>query len=95
MCTFYYCSRPVELLGLMIRQMFLDNVCKSSLSFSALINMLVVMVGFDRSDSDFIGTWCACNCRRGNLAVYVQSFACLKGPVAKNYENESKTIGNN
>ena len=54
MCTFFYCSRPVELLGLMLRGMFLDNACESGLSFSVLINMLVVTVGFDKSDSDFI-----------------------------------------
>ena len=94
MCTFYYCLRPVELLGLMLRQMLLDNACKSSLSFSALINMLVVTVGFDKSDSDFIGTWRACNRVRGDLAVYVQLFVCLEVPVTENYENESKTIGN-
>ena len=56
MCTFYYCSRPVELLGLMLCRMFLDNACKSSLSFAALIDMLVVMVGFDKSDSDLSRT---------------------------------------
>ena len=57
--------------------------------------MLVVTVGFDKSDSYFIGTWRSCNRRRGNLSVYVQSFACIEGPVAEKYENKMKTIGNN
>ena len=75
--------------------MFLDNVYKNSKSFSALVDMLVVMVGFDKSDSDFIGTCRACNRTRGGLSVYVQSFACLEGQVAENYENKIKTIGSN
>ena len=56
--------------------------------------MLVVAVGFDKSDADFIGTWRVCNRRKGNSAQFVQSFACLEGPVAENYKNEIKTIGN-
>jgi len=59
-----------------------------------LLNQLIVTVGFDKSDSDFIGTWRICNRYRGNSSLYVQSFACLEGPVAENYENEVKTIGN-
>ena len=93
-CTFYFCERPGNLLEAMIRRMYLDNAYESSQSFSALIEMLVVTVGFDKSDADFIGTWRVCNRRKGNSALFVQSFACLEGPVAENYENEIKTIGN-
>ena len=28
------------------------------------------------------------------MALFVQSFVCLEGPVSENYENELKTIGN-
>ena len=57
-------------------------------------NLSVVSVGFDKSDDNFIGTWRVCNRRRGNLSLHVTSFACLEGPVAENYENKKRTIGN-
>ena len=60
----------------------------------SLVEMLVVAVGFDKSDSDFVGSWRPCNRQGGNSSLFVQQFACLEGPVAENYENEVKTIGN-
>ncbi len=66
----------------------------NSYTFSSLRNMIVVSIGFDKSDSDFIGTWRVCNRKGGNSSAHVQSFACLEGPVAENHKNESKTIGN-
>ena len=79
-----------DLLGLMIKRMFLDGAYVESSLFSSLSNKIVVSIGFDKSDSDFIGTWRVCNRRKGNSSVFVQSFACLEGPVAENYENEIK-----
>jgi hypothetical protein len=93
-CNFYFSVRPVDLLAKMIRRMYLDGSYVESYSFCSLRSVLVVAVGFDKSDSDFIGTWRVCNRRKGNSSVFVQSFACLEGPVAENYENEKKTIGN-
>ena len=92
MCNFYYCTHPMDLLALMMRRMFMDGGFRESSSFCSLANQLVVSVGFDKSDTDFIGTWRVCNRHRGNSSLYVQSFACLEGPVAENYENEVKTI---
>ena len=94
MCTFYYCSRPTQLLGNMFRRMFLDNTVEKSIDFSSLEDMLLVAVGFDKSDSDFVGTWRPCNRRNGNSAIFVQTFACLEGPVCECYENEEITIAN-
>ena len=94
MCNFYYCTYPLDLLASMLRRMFMDGGFRASQSVSSLLNQLIVTVGFDKSDSDFIGTWRICNRYRGNSSLYVQSFACLEGPVAENYENEVKTIGN-
>ena len=94
LCTFYFCSRPTQLLGNILRRMFLDNRFQNSFDFSSLSNMLVAAVGFDKSDSDFVGTWKSCNRRKGNLTIYVQTFACLEGPVCENYENEKITIAN-
>ena len=54
---------------------------------------IVISVGFDKSDSDFVGTWRPCNRRNGNSAVFVQTFACLEGPVSEDYANEMITIG--
>ena len=56
MCTFYFCSRSTQLLGNMLRRMFLDNVTQPSIDFSSVSNAIVVAVGFDKSDSDFVGT---------------------------------------
>ena len=74
--------------------MFLENMFVGSQSFSSLVDILLVAVGFNKSDSDFVGTWRPCNCQGGNSSVFVQQFACLEGPVAENYKNEVKTIGN-
>jgi len=74
--------------------MFLDNRFQNSFDFSLLSNMLVVVVGFDKSDSDFVGTWRPCNRHEGNSAIYVQTFACLEVPVCENCENEKITIAN-
>ena len=56
MCTFYYCSEPSQLIASMFRKMYLDNTFQSSQMFSSLQDMLGVSVGFDKSDSDFVGT---------------------------------------
>ena len=55
MCTFYYCSEPAQLIASMFRRMYLDNTFEKSQKFSSLHDMLVVSVGFDKSDSDFVG----------------------------------------
>ena len=78
----------------MIRLAYMEQSMADSFSFSSLKDMIVVSIGFDKSDTDFIGTWRVCNRRSGNSSVYVQSFACLEGPVAEHYENEVRTIGN-
>jgi hypothetical protein len=93
MVTFYYCARPSQLLENMIRRMFMDNTFQESYSFSSLVDQIVISVGFDKSDSDFVGTWRPCNRKGGNSALYVQTFACLEGPVSKDYANEMLTIG--
>jgi len=74
--------------------MFLDNVVQPSIGFSSLSNVIVVAVGFDNSDANFVGTWHACNRLKGNSALFVQTFTCLEGPVCKNYENEKIIIAN-
>jgi len=94
MCNFYYCKYPLDLLVLMLRRMFMDGGFRASQSVVSLSNQLIVTVGFDKSDSDFIGTWRICNRYRGNSSLYVQSFACFEGPDSESYENEVKTIGN-
>ena len=91
--TFYYCSHPTKLLANMMRRMFLDNSFEDSIDFCSLSEMLIVSVGFDKSDSDFVGTWRPCNRRKGNSALFVQTFACLEGPVSEDYANEIVTIG--
>ena len=93
MNTFYYCSRPAQLLENMISRMFMDNSFQESLDFSSMSATIVISVGFDKSDSDFVGTWRPCNRRNGNSAVFVQTFACLEGPVSEDYANEMVTIG--
>ena len=93
MNTFYYCARPSQLLENMIRRMFMDNTFQDSYSFSCLVDQILVSVGFDKSDSDFVGTWRPCNRKGGNSALYVQTFACLEGPVSEDYANEMLTIG--
>ena len=72
----------------------MEGTFEESSTFSALQNMVVISIGFDKSDEDFIGTWRVCNRKGGNSSLFVQSFACLEGPVAENYENEKRTIGN-
>ena len=62
--------------------------------FLSLKDQIVVSVGFDKSDTDFVGTMHPCNRYKGNASINVQSFAVLEGPVAENYENEVLTIGN-
>jgi len=54
--------------------------------------MLVVSVGFDKSDSDFGGTRRPCNRRNDNSALFAQTFACLAGPVSEDYDNEVATL---
>ena len=93
--NFYCACRPVSLLSLMLRRLVLDCGLCESFTFSSLRNCLAGAVGFNKSDKDFIGTWRICNRFPGNVSLFVQSFACLEGPVAKNYENESRKIGNN
>ena len=92
MCMLYYCAYLVQLLLAMFCHMYHDNTCKTSQMFCSLEYMIVVSVGFDKSNTGFAGTWHPCNWKKGNLALLVQSFVCLKGPVSENYENELKTI---
>jgi len=75
--------------------MFLDNTFQKSQVFSSLKDMLVVSIGFDKSDSDCVGTMRPCNRKKDNTTVYVQCVCCLEGPISENYENEIKTVGNN
>ena len=91
--TFSYCSRPSQLLENTISRMFMDNSFQESLDFSLMSETIVISVGFDKSDSDFVGTWRPCNRRNGNSAVFVQTFACLEGPVSEDYANEMVTTG--
>ena len=65
---------------------------EKSIDFSSLEDILLVAVGFDKNDSDFVGTWRPCNRQKGNSAIFVQTFACLEGPVCECYENEEITI---
>jgi len=74
--------------------MFLDNAVQSSIAFCSFPNVIVVAVGFDKCDSDFVGTWRACNRFKENSSLFVQTFACLEGPVCENYENKKITIAN-
>ena len=67
----------------MMWRMFLDNTFENSIDFSSLVDMLVVSVGFDKSNSYFVGTWLLCNRRNGLSALFVQTFACLEGPYQK------------
>ncbi len=92
--NFYYSSCPSSLLCQMLRRLVLDGSSEDSQDFSSLQNMIVVSIGFDKSDSDFIGTWRICNRKSGNSSLFVQCFACLEGPVSECYGNESRTIGN-
>ena len=71
MCAFYYSCVPCQLLKNMFRQMFLDNRFELSSTFISLKHMLVVLIGFDKSDSDFIGIWRPCNCNNGNSTLFV------------------------
>ena len=91
--TFYYCSRPSQLLENMLRRMFMDNTFQDSSEFSSLNNKIVISIGFNKSDSNFLGTWRPCNRKKGNLSLFVQTFACLEGPVCEDYINELITIG--
>ena len=93
MNTFYYCSLPSQLLENMISRMFMDNSFQKSFAFSSMSETILISVGFDKSDSDFVGTWRPCNRRNENSAVFVQTFACLEGPVSEDYANEMVTIG--
>ena len=92
MKIFYYCTSPVQLLANMIKRMFLDNTFQDSQDFSLLINLIIIYIGFDKSDSDFVGTWCPCNCKNGNSVLFMQTCACLEGPVSEDYANELITI---
>ena len=74
--------------------MFLDNGYEKNVSFSSLEDMLVILIGFDKSDTDFVGTWRPCNRKFGKLGWYVQAVLCLEGPVAETYKNEIITIDN-
>ena len=70
-CTFSYSCAPCQLPKNMLRQMFLDNRFELSSTFISLKHMLVVLIGFDKSDSDFIGIWRPCNCNNGNSTLFV------------------------
>ena len=83
----------LELLANMMRRMFLNNSFQKSVEISSLVDMLVVSVGFDKSNWDFVGTWWPCNRRNRNSTLFVQTFACLEGPVSEDYANEVQTIG--
>ena len=74
--------------------MFMDNTFEDSFTFSSLVDQIIISIGFDKSDSDFVGTWRPCNRKNGNSALFVQTFACLEGPVTEDYANELVTIGN-
>jgi len=73
--------------------MFLDNTFQKSIDSSPLVDMRVVSVGFDKSNSDFVGTWRPCSRRNGNSALFVQTFVCLEGNVSEDCANEVQTIG--
>jgi len=70
--------------------MYLDSRFERSFDFSSISNMLVVAVavGFDNSDSNCMGIWQPCNQQKSNLVLYVQTLACLEGPVDECYENK-------
>jgi len=77
----------------MIKCMLLDNTFQRSQDFSSLVNMILISVGFDKSDSDFVGTYRPCNHKNGNSTLFVQTFACLEGPVSEDYANDLIIIG--
>ena len=51
MCTFYYSAKPTQLLSYMLRRMFLDNTVQGSFDFLSQKDVLVISIGFDKSDS--------------------------------------------
>ena len=71
----------------------MDNTFQESYLFSSLADQTVVSVGFDKSDSDVVGTWRPCYRKGGSSALYVQTVACFEGPVSEYYANEIITIG--
>ena len=93
-CTYYYVENPTHLLEIMVNRMILDGSYETSFDFCSLVDQLVVSFGFDKSENDFVGTMRVLNRREGNSALFVQSFACLEGPVAETYDNELKTVFN-
>jgi len=93
MNIFYYCTSHVQLLANIIKRMFLDNTFQISQDVSSLINMILISVGFDKSDSDFVRTWCPCTRNIGSSVLFVQTFACLEGTVSEDYANDLITIG--
>ena len=56
MCTFYYCACLANILAAMFCRMYLDNVVETSQTCCSLEYMLVVSVGFDKSNTDFVDT---------------------------------------
>jgi len=74
--------------------MSLDNVSQPSIVFSSMTNAMIIAVGFNKSDSDFVGTWRPCNRLKGNSAIFFQTFACLEGLVCECYENKKINIAN-
>ena len=67
MCTYYYCEHPTQLLANMFCRMFLAGAYEESVSFSSMENELAVLIGFNMSDKDSVGTWTPC--RRKKMAT--------------------------
>ena len=93
MRPFFYCEYPAQLLANMIRFVIVDDAWEDSFLFSSLRNTVVAAMEIDKSDSDLIQTIRVCNCKKGNVSIYVQALACLLGPVAEKYYNEIITFG--
>ncbi len=55
-CYFCFSSQLTALLGLMLQRMVSDGEARESFSFLSLNDQLVVCIGFNESDLDFIVT---------------------------------------
>ena len=93
MCTYYYVSRPGQILEKQTASSILDGTYRNSSAICSRENKLIMVFGIDRSDTDLTCSQRLCNRKDGNSSLHVQPIACVE-KCSEKYENESKTIFN-
>lgn len=93
MCTYYYVSKPGQILELLTMRSILDGTYRDSDAICNREHKLIMVWGADKSDTDVTLSTRVCNRKDGNSSLHVQPLACIE-KCAESYENEELTIFN-